>query len=137
MIAAMSETIADDERCLEREYEWVKENYPDVNIEREMLCGTFMDELQNIASDDEASLIVMGAGGNYNDLLSWDANIINAFVDLQTPVLIIPSNVKYHPIRKVAFACNYYRKDLQRPASLIKRLIQFTNAKLYVIHVAD
>jgi nucleotide-binding universal stress UspA family protein len=40
----------------------VKENYPGVNIDREMLCGTFMDELQNIASDDEAALIVMGAG---------------------------------------------------------------------------
>jgi hypothetical protein len=41
-------------------------------------------------------------GGKYNDLLSWDANIINAFVDLRTPVLVIPSKVKYHPIKKVA-----------------------------------
>src|SRR5437016_6204636 len=71
-VAAMSQTIANDERMLEHEYEWVKENYPGVNIEREMACGNFMEEFQDKASDNEVALIVMGAGGNYNDLLSWD-----------------------------------------------------------------
>jgi hypothetical protein len=69
----------------------------------EMITGDFMEELRDIASDNEAALIVMGAGGAYNDLLSWDANIIDAFVDLRTPVLVIPSKIEYHPIKKVAF----------------------------------
>jgi hypothetical protein len=134
-VAAMSETIADDERLLEREYEWAKEHYPGIHIEREMITGNFTEELQDIASDEEAALIVMGAGGKYNDLLSWDTYIIDAFVDLKTPVLIIPSSAAYHPIKKIAFACNYYRKDLQTATALIKKLVQFTEAKLYVIHV--
>jgi nucleotide-binding universal stress UspA family protein len=134
-VAAMSETLADDERLLEREYQWVKEHYPGVHIEREMITGNFMEELQDIASDEEAALIVMGAGGKYNDLLSWDTNIIDAFVDLKTPVLIIPSSAAFHTIKKIAFACNYYRKDLQTATALIKKLVQFTKARLYVIHV--
>jgi nucleotide-binding universal stress UspA family protein len=134
-VAAMSETIAADERLLEGEYEWVKTNYPEVNVERAMVTGNFMEELQDITEDKEVALIVMGAGGNYNDLLSWDTNIIDAFVDLQTPVLVIPLQVKYQPVKRVAFACNYYRKDLQTPVSLIKRLVHFTGANLYVIHV--
>jgi len=136
-VAAMSETIADDERLLEKEYEWVKENYPGVNIERDMVTGNFMEALRSIADNNEVALIVMGAGGKYNDLLSWNTNIIDAFVDLKTPVLVIPSRVKYQPVKKIAFACNYYRKDLQTPVSLIKRLVQFTGSKLYVIHVVN
>src|SRR5262245_8582625 len=136
-VAAMSETIADDEKLLVREYDRVKTNYPDVNIEREMITGDFMEELRNIASDNEAALIVMGAGGTYNDLLSWDANIIDAFVDLRKPVLVIPSKAEYQPVKNVAFVCNYYRQDLETPVSFIKRLIHFTNAKLYVVQVMN
>ena len=36
-VCAMSETIANDERLLKKEYEWVKENYPGANIEMEMM----------------------------------------------------------------------------------------------------
>jgi hypothetical protein len=134
-IAAMNEVVADDERSLKAEYDWVKKNYPEVNIQRDMLSGNFMKELHDIASDEETALIVMGAGGKYNDLLSWDANIIDAFIDLKKPVLIIPSGAEYNSIKKIAFACNYYRKDLQTATSLIKKLVQFTKAKLYVIHI--
>jgi len=136
-VAAMSETIGDDERLLDSEYEWVKENYPEVNIETEMITGNFLEELGDKADDEDTALIVMGAGGHYNDLLSWDTNIIDAFIDLKTPVLVIPKKVTFHPIKKVAFACNYYRKDLETPVSLIKRLIHFTNASLYVMHVGN
>ena len=134
-VAAMSETIADDERLLEAEYDWVKTNYPEVNIDSEMVTGDFLQELEEKVSNEDVALVVMGAGGHYDDLLSWDANIIDTFIDLRTPVLVIPSNVKYHSIKKVAFACNYYRKDLETPVSLIRRLIQFTSADLYVVHV--
>jgi hypothetical protein len=134
-IAAMSETIANDERSLKKEYEWVKENYPQINIEPQILTGVFLEVLRNKIQEESAKLVVMGASGSYNDLLSWDVNIIDSFVDLQTPVLVIPASSKYKPIQKMAFAVNYYRKNLQMPVSMIKRLIQFTNAKLYVINV--
>jgi nucleotide-binding universal stress UspA family protein len=136
-VAAMNQIIDDDEVLLKQEYEWVRENYPEVNIEVEMVTGNFMEELQERANDEEVALIVLGAGGKYNDLLSWDANIIDAFIDLSAPTLVVPSQISYHPIKRVAFACNYYRKDLQTPVALIKRLIEFTKAKLYVINVVN
>lgn len=134
-VAAISEIIANDKISLEQEYEWVKENYPAANIETEITSGNFMEELRNKVSNENVALVVMGAGGKYNDLLSWDTNIIDAFIDLKKPVLVIPYKIKFHSIKKVAFACNYYRKDLQMPVSIIKRLIEFTNAKLFVIQV--
>jgi len=136
-VAAMNQIIDDDETLLEQEYRWVRENYPGVNIEAEMVTGNFMEELRARADDDDVALVVLGAGGKYNDLLSWDANIINAFIDLTVPTLVIPSQIKYKPIERVAFACNYYRKNLHAPVALIKRVIEFTKAKLYVINVVD
>ncbi|HNP22537.1 MAG TPA: hypothetical protein PKM63_13465 [Panacibacter sp.] len=87
--------------------------------------------------EEAASLVVLGAGGSYSELLSWDANIVDAFVDLHIPVLVIPSNVEYHPVRKIAFAVNYYRKNLDAPVSMIKRLVNFTKAELQVINVVS
>ena len=101
-VAAMSETIANDERSLKKEYEWAKENYPQMNIEPEMLTGVFIEVLRNKIQEESAKLVVMGARGSYNDLLSWDVNIIDSFVDLQTPVLVIPATVKYKSIQKMA-----------------------------------
>ena len=136
-IAALSETIANDERKLQEEYEWVRSNYPEINIQAEMVTGVFLDELYAKAVEENTVLIVMGAGGNYTELLSWDSNIVDAFIDLNIPVLVIPSTVSYHPVKKIAFALNYYRKNLQMPVSMIKRLVHFTNAQLSVINVVS
>jgi len=136
-IAALSETIANDERKLQEEYEWVKSNYPEINIQAEMVTGVFLDELYAKAVEENTVLIIMGAGGNYTELLSWDSNIVDAFIDLNIPVLVIPSTVSYQPIKKIAFALNYYRKNLQAPVSMIHRLVHFTKAQLYVINVVS
>ena len=60
-IAAMSETLANDERKLQEEYEWVKENYPGINIQAEMVTGVFLDELYAKAVEENTVLIIMGA----------------------------------------------------------------------------
>ena len=134
-VAALSETMANDEKRLQREYEWVRENHPHINIDTEIRSGNFFDELTNVAAEEDAKLIIMGATGNYTDLLSWDINVVNSFVDLPIPVLVVPAHVHYNPIQKMAFACNYYRKELQLPLRMIRKLVTFTHAQLFIIHV--
>jgi len=136
-IAAMSETLLNDERKLQQEYEWVRNNYPEINIQVEMVTGVFIDELYAKAKEENTSLIIMGADGHYNELFAWDINIVDAFIDMHIPVLVVPSTINYRPIKKIAFAVNYYRKNLEMPVAMIKRLIQFTKAQLYVINVVS
>src|SRR5689334_11508226 len=136
-LAAMGETIANDEQKLQQEYEWAKEKYPGINLQTEIVTGAFMEVLRGIEKEEAVSLIVMGTGGLYNDLLSWDTNIIDAFADLNTPVLVIPAQVPYRPVQRIAFACNYYRKNLHAPVAKIKRIAQYTKAALYVINVVS
>ncbi|MBS1745151.1 MAG: hypothetical protein JST21_03160 [Bacteroidetes bacterium] len=134
-IAAMSEVISGDERKLQLEYEWVKKNYPEINIRKEMVTGVFLDELRYKIAEEETKLVVMGASGSYSELLSWDVNIVDAFIDLTIPVLIIPQEMSYRPIKKIAFAVNFYRKNLQLPAATISRILSYTKAQLFIIQV--
>ena len=136
-IAAMSETIDNDERRLKEEYEWVRSAYPEINIKAEMVTGVFLDELYAKTVEENTRMIIMGADGHYSDLLSWDTNIVDAFIDLHIPVLIVPSTVSFRPVKKIAFAFNYYRKNLEMPVAMIKRLVHFTKAQLYVINVVS
>jgi nucleotide-binding universal stress UspA family protein len=134
-VAAMGQIIEHDTILLNAEYEWVREHYPSMTVDTEMVTGIFQEELLRKVVESNAVLVVMGADGNYTNLLSWDANIINSFIDLPVPMLVVPAQVQYRPIRKIAFACNYYRKNLHVPVSMIRKLVRFTNAGLYVINV--
>lgn len=136
-IAGMSETIMNDASKLDEEVRWVRENHPHINISSEMATGVLIDELRARAVPGETAFIVMGAEGKYSELLSWDTNIIDAFVDLNTPVLIVPRGVIFRPIQKVAFALNYYRPNLRLPIEMIRKVINFTRARLYVINVVS
>lgn len=134
-VAAMCEIIEHDTALLEQEYRWVQTNYPSIQVDKEMVTGIFQEELLRKVIESNAVLVVMGAAGNYTNLLSWDVNIINSFIDLPVPMLVVPATVQFRPIHKIAFACNYYRKNLEVPVSVIRKLVQFTGASLYVINV--
>lgn len=134
-LAAMSDIIYQDEYKLQQEKKWVEENYPAVQVETLMETGVFMDVLRDKANDESVSLFVMGASGTYSDLLSWDVNIIDAFVDLQKPVLVVPGNMPYRPVHKIAFAINYYRQQLEKALQMVRKITLYTGARLSVIHV--
>ncbi|MFT4024675.1 MAG: universal stress protein [Flavihumibacter sp.] len=134
-LAAMSDVIYNDDLKLEAEEKWVRTNFPTVKVSREMETGVFMDILRAKAADPETAFLVIGARGGYNDLLSWEVNIVEAFVDLRKPVLVVPEQLVYKPIEKIAFACNYYRDNLAPAATVLEKIVRFTGASLTVMHV--
>lgn len=134
-VAAMGEIIDHDASLLDEEYKWVQERYPSITIDTEMVTGIFHEELRKAVIESNAVMVVMGAHGNYTNLLAWDANVINSFIDLPVPMLVIPAQVQFRSVNKIAFACNYYRKNLQVPVSVIRKLVRYTGAALYVINV--
>lgn len=134
-VAAMGEIIDHDAALLNEEYKWVQERYPSITIDTEMVTGIFHEELRKAVIESNAVMVVMGSHGNYTNLLAWDANVINSFIDLPVPMLVIPAQVQFRSVNKIAFACNYYRKNLQVPVSVIRKLVRYTGAALYVINV--
>jgi len=123
------------EEDLHTELEWAHQEYPGLQVSGKITTGRLLDGLKEGIEETQASLVILGTGGNYGDLWSWDSNIISALRDLPAPVLTIPPNVAFKPVQNIAFACNLKNVSAQTPFKLIKNLVEFTEAKLHVIYV--
>lgn len=124
------------EEDLHEELEWVHDAYPAINVIGKVNTGHFLKGLEEEIYDMHASLVIIGTGGHYGDLWSWDNNILNALRDLSVPILTIPPNVTFTPLQNIAFACNLKSVSRNTPFNALKKIIQFTKARLHVVYVA-
>ncbi|GGH77494.1 nucleotide-binding universal stress UspA family protein [Filimonas zeae] len=134
-MAALTEVSAADERMLREEKERVQALYPDAQLETRLVSGQFTDALAEEVAAEETRLVVMGKEGDYNDLMSWDDHMLEAFIDLPVPALMVPASVSYAGLRRMAFACNYQREDLYGPVQTLRRLLARTGSMLHFVHI--
>lgn len=134
-MAALTEVSAADERMLREEKERVQALYPDAQLETRLVSGQFTDALAEEVAAEETRLVVMGKEGDYNDLMSWDDHMLEAFIDLPVPVLMVPASVSYAGLHRMAFACNYQREDLYGPVQTLRRLLARTGSMLHFVHI--
>jgi len=125
------------EEDLHEELEWAHEEYPNMNIIGKVTTGRLIDGLRQEIAEMEASLVILGTGGKYGELWSWDSNILNMLRDLPVPVLTIPPGVTYRPLLNIAFACNIKNVNQNTPFNTLKNLVAFTDSHLHVVYVTN
>jgi nucleotide-binding universal stress UspA family protein len=83
-----------------------------------------------------AELIVMGITGasKFEEVLIG-STAISVVKNTKTPVIIIPPNAKCNQIKQVMLACDYKKVAETTPLQLIKKLLDETNAKLFVVNI--
>jgi len=136
-LVTINNALNDAEEELHAELEWAYEEYPKLNIIGKVTTGRFIDALREEADEIEASLVIMGTGGYYGELWSWDENILNALRDLSVPVLTIPPDISFRTLLNIAFACNIKNVNLSTSINTIKNLINFTDSHLHVVYVTN
>ena len=124
------------EEDLHEELEWAHEKYQGINLIGKLTTGHLMHALEEQITEMHASLVIMGAGGHYGELWSWDNNILDALRSLSVPILTVPLNVSFSPLQNIAFACNLKNVSQQTPFDTVKNIIRYTEAKLHVVYVA-
>jgi len=112
------------------------QEYPGINVIGKITTGRLLEGLEEEIQEMHASFVVIGAGGHYGDLWSWDAGILNALRDLSVPILTVPPHVTFTPLQNIAFACNLRNVSRQTPFHTLKKIIHYTEATLHVIYVA-
>jgi nucleotide-binding universal stress UspA family protein len=132
-LASMQDVLHNEEGVLEAEKIRVQAAYPNLELETRILTGHFTEIVQDEAAD--ASVVIIGAEGDYNQILSWDDHILEVFIDLEVPVLIVPSPVLHHTISNIAFASNYKHEELQKATKLLRKLAESLKATLHFVHV--
>ncbi len=123
------------EEDLDEELAWVHDEYPGINVTGKITTGHLLEGLEEEIREMQASMVIIGAGGHYGDLWSWDSTILNALRDLSVPILTIPPNVTFTPLQNIAFACNLKNVSMHTPFNALKKIIRFTDAKLHVVYV--
>lgn len=125
------------EEDLHEELEWVNEFFPHLHLLGKITTGRLVEGLEEQIQEMNASLVIIGSGGNYGDLWSWDKDILNALRDLSVPILTIPPDVTFAPLRNIAFACNLKNVDENTPFDALIKLTSFTGATLHLVYVAN
>jgi len=96
----------------------------------QLLAG--IDQLTELVGVD---LIVMGTkGASGLKEIFWGSNAKNVVERSKIPVMVIPGNCVFKPIKKVVLAVDEYEmKDQERLQPLVK-IARFFNASIYIYH---
>ncbi len=92
--------------------------------------------LDEVCKKVEADLIVMGiTGGGALEENLVGSNTISVAKHSTVPVIIVPANASFTPIKEVLLACDYKKVVETTPVQPIKSLLAATGAKLFVLNV--
>jgi nucleotide-binding universal stress UspA family protein len=110
----------------------------DILISSVLRPGFINDEINRVVSECKIDLIVMGITGvgKVPELLIG-SNVSRVIQSIDCPTITIHDDVKFHPIKKVAFACDF--DDIEESHGL-EKLIEFVKlfkAKLQLINVVN
>ena len=120
----------------EQALESLKSHYPEHRIECFSEMGYPYDVIENAASKYNADLIVMGIVGEAGGLQKViGSNAIHVARNLKVPCFIIPEEIVYHRIHKIAFACDYDTLEESTLLYVAKCFASICDAELEVVNV--
>ena len=101
-------------------------------------CCTLVSDIDSIAKENEAGLIIMGiTGSGTMSEIFIGSNSIQVSKHTDVPVLIVPANVTYKPITNILLVSDYINVSETIPYKEICKLLDATRAKLTVLHVDE
>ncbi|PSK91022.1 universal stress protein [Taibaiella chishuiensis] len=133
-LAAMGDAFINAEEQLQEEKQWAVDNFPGVQVRTKAVVATMMDALRDEIEATAPQLILIGALTDYDDLWTWDNDLLSTLQDLDAPVLVVPGHVTYQPLRNIGFACDYKNRNAAQ-IRFIKWLVEYTGARLHVVHI--
>ena len=108
-----------------------------VEIELFAKFGLFTDDINNYCREIEADVIIMGITGKgavSETVLGSNTTIVARYA--QVPVIIVPPTICYKHINRLLLVSDFIEIEEFVPFIPIKKVLDDTNAKLLILHVA-
>jgi nucleotide-binding universal stress UspA family protein len=134
VMITVDELQKENEILLKKEADHLVKTYG-VETESIVRIGIPSDEVKVLSDDLSTDLVVMGmkgAGGIDKLIGSTTTNVIRK---LRTPVLVIPADCKFLPIKNITYASDFSYMVSPRLFSLLLKLIKAFEAKIHIINV--
>lgn len=137
MIGVMQEASAGGLHNLKNKIEQNHKHNFDIECFADM--GFAEDVIVDVAKKTDADLIVMGIVGDGEKSKTHliGSTAIKVARNTNTPVFIIPNGTKYHPIKKISFACNLDKTEESDLIYVSRYFGKAFDAELEVINVEE
>lgn len=103
-------------------------------VEDNVSFGFAVDNIISLAKENTASIIIMGTKGSSNlEGLLLGSIATSVIEKAPCPVLVIPVNAIFNDIKKIVFATDYHKNDVESINFLSTIAMKF-NAEILVVH---
>lgn len=104
----------------------------DLRAENHLLAAN----INGFCIDQQADLIIMGTeGGSQFEEILIGSNSVDVARHTACPVIIVPADAVYRPIKKIVFACDFKHIGENTPIGTLKSLLTIFNAELHVLNI--
>lgn len=109
-----------------------------IELEEKAEFGILSNEINEVCESCSVDLIVMGVTGTSKiEEVLIGSTAISVFKHSKIPVLVVPANGAYTPIKNVALASDLKKVMETTPVQTIKRILDETKARLHVLNVYE
>lgn len=117
--------------------ERLRKEYPQLKIESVFMMGDLHDCIDDYASENPISIVVMGNSGEGSTMLWLGSNVTSVMKHVKQFVLAVPSKISYARPLKIGFACDFKSHKNHEQLEQLADWIQILGAELHVVNVND
>lgn len=110
-------------------------NEHDIDIKGIVSKGITTDEIQQIATNEQASLIVMGMKGRGQTRLPMGSNTLKMIGKTNIPLLVIPEGAVFTPINSMVIALDFADRGKVANFPQLKKLMKHFNPQISVLNI--
>ena len=108
----------------------------DIAIETKSEYGTLIVDINDVCEEVAAEIIVMGVTGTGKIAESLIGSFaIDVARKAKVPVIIVPPDAGFTDIKEVMLACDFSKVVESTPVASIKKILDETKAKLFVVNI--
>ncbi len=94
------------------------------------------DSVDEACKVNNVDLVVMGiTGGDKMEEVLIGSNTISVAKHTTVPVIIVPSEVEFRPVKEIVLVCDFKKVVETTPVEPVRKLITETNARLFVLNI--
>jgi nucleotide-binding universal stress UspA family protein len=134
VMVTVDELQKENELQLKRESERLSQQFG-LRVESLVRIGIPSDEVKVLTEEKQIDLIVMGMKGLGGLDKMIGSTTINAVRKVKVPVLIVPHDVPFRPVKVVTYASDLSYKINPRLFEPLLDLLKAFNARLQIVHI--
>lgn len=113
----------------------IQTQYPELSFEIAEKEGVFAYTLNDLVNRRHIDLVIMGTeGSNSWETMFLGNHTMDVLDDIKVPVLVVPHESVYNPVRNIVFATNFENEDTNVVLDIVD-LAQHGNATVQIVHI--